>query len=374
MRIVEKIINKLNLFKEYNLDDLYKLMKEDWGNYNKYYKESLLITVINRFLEQFDYCSPILLGCFKEKTTNNLYSINAYYSHHDKMVYINKRLLLNRNGEHVLSILLHELTHVCQYYKIDNSILFYRDKAEIELLRACLDYSERKVNFLSVQEVPVRFLTMYLPEESVNIFYYLCIAEREAYTVQYNIYNNNENVLLHSFDVFREIYSPLLTNEKICELVDISYQNLYNNVKPFGTYTDKNLQATVMYDLYHILRHNYDFSYDLSILNDKEQKRETLAKYGYTIYGEDPVNDLLHNCYDYNNDTSLLSELTIEQQRVNPQLLLRCLLQSTSAMNFIKDQEAFLYEIEKRYDNYDDPIKNVLLECYPYYFTEDFER
>ena len=374
MKIVRQLIGKANLFSQKSLDDLVDSVYTNWSDYNIFQKESLLKAIIDDTIKKSDYGYEVFVDYFSGDGNTNLFLINGFYCHPDKTLSFNKSLLAEKNGAYVYSVLRHELVHVEQYYLVDNLDKFPERERDIVKLSICLDYHEHPVSFCSSKESSGKFLVKFSTENAVNLFYFLSFAERKAYTTQYNIYKDKENFIEAKCSYFREKYASDLANDKIAEIIDEAYYNLYYNIYPSGSYEHRNLVATVMYDLYHVVQYNLDNNYDISILKDTSLKRRTLADYGYTIYGEEPINDLLHNYCDYNEDVSLLSELTIERQRVNPQLLLRCLLHSKDTVNYIKDEEAFLYEIGKRYDNYDDAIKNVLLECYPYYFTEDFER
>lgn len=374
MRIVRQLIGKANLFANKNVEELVDSVYKSWNDYNIFQKESLLKAITDDTIKKSNYGYEVFIDYFSGDRNTYLFLVNGFYCHPDKTLSFNKDLLDEKNGAYVYSVLRHELVHVGQYFLVDNFDKFPERESDIVKLSICLDYKEHPISFCSTAERTGKFLVKFSTEESVNLFYFLSFAEREAYATQYNIYKDKENFIESKCSYFREKYSSSPTNKEIAEIIDEAYHDLYYNIYPSGSYEHRNLVATVMYDLYHVVQYNYDNSYDISILKDTSLKRKALAEYGYTIYGEDPVNNLLHNSCDYNENIPLLSELTIEQQRVNPQLLLRCLLHSKDTVNYIKDEESFLYEIGKRYDNYDDAIKSVLSECYPYYFTEDFER
>lgn len=250
----------------------------------------------------------------------------------------------------------------------------FPDKEEdIVKLSTCLEEGHHTVSFCTEKLCESQFFTMFSSNETVNIFHILSIAERKAYSLQYSIYQDKENLILLGFDQFRERYKVHLSDEEIKDVIDESYHKLYFNISPSGTYEQRNLQATVMYDLFHIVQYNYDSNYDLTVLKDHTKKKETLAKYGYTIYGEDPMNDLFHNSFDFLEDISRLSLLSIEEQRANPLLILRCLMKTEETVKYIKDEEAFIYETERRFSNFGEDIQNKLMDSYPQYFILDHE-
>lgn len=281
-----------------------------------------------------------------------------------------KDFIYEKNGAYIYSVLRHELVHVEQYFLLDNFDKYPERESDIVKLNICLDYKEHSISFCSTAERAGKFLVEFSTEESVNLFYFLSFAEREAYTAQYNIYKDKENFIESKCAYFREKYSSSLSNEEIAEIIDEAYHDLYYNIYPSGSYEHRNLVATVMYDLYHVVQYNYDNNYDISVLKDTSLKRKTLAEYGYTIYGEDPINDLLHNYCDFSADMSLLANLTAEQQLVNPKLLLRCLVTDGKTVDYIKDKEAFVYETSKNFENYIESTQQVLIDCFP----NDFDK
>ena len=279
----------------------------------------------------------------------------------------------SENGNFVYSVLYHELEHAKQFYMIEHAESFPDKEEDIVKLSTCLEEGHHAVSFCTEEFCEVQFFTMFSSNETANIFHLLSIAERKAYSLQYSIYQDKENLLLLGFDQFRERYKVHLSDKEIEDVIDESYHKLYFNISPSGTYEQRNLQATVMYDLFHIVRYNYDSNYDLTVLKDHTKKKETLAKYGYTIYGEDPINGLFHNSFDFLEDISRLSLLSIEEQRTNPLLILRCLMKTEETIKYIKDEEAFIYETKRRFSNFGEDIQSKLIKNYSQYFDLNFE-
>lgn len=372
MKIPSKLIGNLQLFDDCSLEQMLQEIMQNWDKYNILQKHSLLDSFANRLLEDTGVNSKVDIDYFYPNN-KSLFNINGYYYNPDKRIVLNKDLLDNKNGNFVYSVLCHELEHAKQFYMIEHAENFPDKERDIVKLSTCLEEGHHAVSFCTENLCEAQFFTMFSSNENVNIFHLLSIAERKAYSLQYSIYQDKENLLSLGFNLFREKYSFPLTNEEIEKIVDISYYKLYYNELPSGSYEQRNMQATVMYDLFQIVQYNYDPSYDLNILLDHHKKKETLAQYGYTIYGEIPLNNLIHDSVDYVDNISLLNNLSIEQQRVNPYLILRCLMVSQETKNYIKDEEAFIYEMKRGYESYEDEIKIELTNSYPQYFGTEQE-
>ena len=372
MKISSMLIGNLNWFDHYSLEQVRQEIIQNWDQYNILQKHSFLDSFINRLLESDGINNKVSIDYFypnKESSSN----INGYYYNKDKEIVLNKELLDNKNGSFVYSVLCHELEHARQFYMIEHTENFPDKEEDIVKLSTCLEEGHHAISFCTEEACEAQFFTMFSSNETVNIFHLLSIAERKAYSLQYSIYQDKENLLLLGFDQFRERYKVHLSDEEIEDVLDESYHKLYFNISPTGTYEQRNLQATVMYDLFHVVQHNYDSNYDLTVLKDHTKKKETLAKYGYTIYGEDPINDLFHNSFDFLEDISRLSLLSIEEQRTNPLLILRCLIKTEETVNYIKDKEAFIYETKRRFSDFGEDIQNKLMDSYPQYFNLDRE-
>lgn len=372
MKISSRLIGNLNWFDRYSLEQVRQEIIQNWDQYSILQKHSLLDSFINRLLESDGINNKISIDYFYPNKESS-FNINGYYYNKDKEIVLNKELLDNKNGSFVYSVLCHELEHARQFYMIEHTENFPDKEEDIVKLSTCLEEGHHAISFCTEEVCEVQFFTMFSSNETVNIFHLLSIAERKAYSLQYSIYQDKGNLLLLGFDQFRERYKVHLSDEEIEDVIDESYHKLYFNISPTGTYEQRNLQATIMYDLFHVVQHNYDSNYDLAVLKDHTKKKETLAKYGYTIYGETPVNNLLRDGAIYLHKIYLLGDLSLEQQRVNPYLILRCLMVSQETKKYIKDEEAFIYEMKKEYDLYEDEIKIGLMTSYPQYFDTEQE-
>lgn len=372
MKIPSKLIGNLQLFDGCSLEQMLQEIMQNWNKYNILQKHSLLDSFANRLLESDDINNKVSIDYFYPNN-KSLFNINGYYYNPDKRIVFNKELLNNKNGSFVYSVLCHELEHARQFYMVEHAESFPNKEEDIVKLSTCLEGGHHAISFCTEEFCEAQFFTMFSTNENVNIFHLLNIAERKAYSLQYSIYQDKENLLLLGFDQFRERYKVHLSDEEIEDVIDESYHKLYFNISPSGTYEQRNLHATVMYDLFHVVQYNYDSNYDLSILKDHTKKKETLAKYGYTIYGETPVNNLLRDGAIYLHKIYLLDDLSLEQQRVNPYLILRCLMVSQETKNYIKDEEAFIYEMKREYESYEDEIKIELTNSYPQYFGTEQE-
>lgn len=372
MKISSKFIGNLNWFDRYSLEQMRQEIIQNWDQYSILQKHSLLDSFINKSLIDTGINSKVSIDYFYSNNESS-FNINGYYYNTNKEIVLNKELLDNENSSFVYSVLCHELEHARQFYMIEHAESFPDKEEDIVKLSTCLEEGHHAVSFCTEKLCEAQFFTMFSTNETVNIFHLLSIAERKAYSLQYSIYQDKENLLSLGFNLFREKYNFPLTNEEIEKIIDISYYKLYYNELPSGSYEQRNMQATVMYDLFQIVQYNYDPSYDLNILLDHQKKKEILAQYGYTIYGEIPLNNLIHDSVDYVDNISLLNNLSIEQQRVNPYLILRCLLVSQETQNYIKDEEAFIYEMKREYESYEDEIKIGLMISYPQYFGAEQE-
>lgn len=372
MKISSRLIGNLNWFDHYSFEQMRQEIMQNWDQYSILQKHSFLDSFINRLLESNDINNKVSIDYFYPNKESS-FNINGYYSNKDKEIVLNKELLDNENGSFVYSVLCHELEHAKQFYMIEHAESFPDKEEDIVKLSTCLEEGLHAVSFCTEKLCEAQFFTMFSSNENVNIFHLLSFAERKAYSLQYSIYQDKENLLLLGFDQFRERYKAHLSDKEIEDVIDESYHKLYFNISPSGTYEQRNLQATVMYDLFHVVQYNYDSNYDLTVLKDHTKKKETLAKYGYTIYGEIPLNNLIHDSVDYLDSISLLNNLSIEQQRVNPYLILRCLMVSQETKNYIKDEEAFIYEMKREYESYEDEIKIELTNSYPQYFGTEQE-
>ena len=103
----------------------------------KYYK---LKQQFKKELSQLPYKLSIDL---KIIATDKYSWLNGEYSHKDKCIYINKNILDTKSDIEIYSVLMHELTHAIQNYKIDNKEYFPYEKDKIKLLDICINGTEQ---------------------------------------------------------------------------------------------------------------------------------------------------------------------------------------------------------------------------------------
>lgn len=374
MHIPKDLIGGIKTFQSEAKEELLDLLHSQWYQYTLTQKQLLLMAIANR-TEQELGIDPLVSVDYFTPSCDSECIFNAYYDKTENAIYFNRFLLDKEDPDMVHSVLMHELEHRFQHHLLDHWECSVDQESRFTNLAICLDDTEHPVSFCSKQEYSGQFLTMPCEQDVVKMFYALSTAEREAYKVQYDINNpvDDDNILLQGYATFRERYLCNFTDSDISNIIDTAHYNLYNHQYPDGDYETRNLIATVMYDLFHVVQHNYDSSYDLSILNDFSKKQKILADYGYTVYKKDPINDLSDQTYAYIKNLSLLDELTIEQQIVNPLLLLRCFILKQDTANHIKDKEAFIYEIEKDFYSYSEEIQSLLLDSFSEYLEVSYE-
>ena len=375
MRLSKELFSKANAYANYSLPELYEKLKDcEWTKLNAFQKKMLIKSIMIKELEQINLPYTISIDYISKKYDQLAEYVNAYYYHSERLLCMNDDLITSGSGEFAYSVLDHELIHVEQYFKIDNLEKFPAEEEYIVKLNECLNTVGHNISVLE-KNVVANLHIYALPDSvDINMFYILCIAEREAYSKQYLIYEESpdKNLLLLGCKAFRDKYGQSFSDEDIYKIIDQCYHNLYENIMPVGTYKEQSIQATVMYDLLHTAMYMYDGTHNLDILTDLDRKRKVLAESGYTIYGEEPLNNLLHEFYKYRNDISLLEKLSIEEQRINPKLLLWCLRTNADTLNYIKDIDAFLYNTMKHFDIYDDDTQQMLIDMFPYCL--DYER
>lgn len=292
---------------------------------------------------------------FKENTF-----LNGQYKHNEKNIYINKHLLNTKSEKEIFSILMHELTHAIQNYKIDNRDFFKNEKKYIDLLDICINKIEYPIVFCNINNDLCNFHInpSYAIYDKSNLLYILCLSEREAFEIQDKI--NETNLLKEAYDTFNKIYKTNLSNEEINKLIDNCYLNLYYHENPTGAYQERNIQATIMYDIAHLARYFYLISDKNNKLLDEEIDKEinallnisikekVLAIYGYIIFGRNPINDLYNEMSNMINDIEILNKLTKEQQISNPKLLLRFYQRyGENIYKYIKDKNTFIEQVKE---------------------------
>lgn len=196
----------------------------------------------------------------------------------------------------VFSVITHECTHSYQAKLEKDSP---QDPHSIKL-----EYSRHRnheeINFCGFHFSDVNMYTSnyksiaFKENQLAEMFYYLCISEREAFLAGYKrekeICERNEipfleyNEVSNQVERFKQRYDcPNFTDSEVFEMIDIAYANLIEGKIPS---TDKmgNLCANVMYDLCVVSAH-------LSGKTSKQQvseylmignKHENLLKYGYS--------------------------------------------------------------------------------------------
>lgn len=374
MHIPKELVGGLKTFQFDTKEDLLNLLHSNWSQYPTNQKQLLLTLIVNQTEKELNI-SPLVSVDYFFPSNKPERAVNAYYDKTENTIYFNKSLLEKEDPPLIYSILMHELEHRFQHYLLEHWEYAVDQESRFVDLSICLDDMKRPVSFCSGKEYSGQFLTMPCEQDIVKMFYALNTAEREAYKVQYDLFNpvDNDNILLQGYTTFRNRYSCDFADSDISNIIDTAHYDLYNNQYPDGDYATRNLIATVMYDLFHVVQYNYDSSYDLSILNDFSKKQKILADYGYTVYKKDPINDLSGQIFTYMENLSLLGELTVKQQIANPLLLLQCFLLDQDTANYIKDKEAFIYEIEKDFYDYPENIQSLLFDSFSEYLEISYE-
>lgn len=374
MHIPKELVGGLKTFQFDTKEDLLNLLHSNWSQYLINQKQLLLTLIVNQTEKELNI-SPLVSVDYFFPSNKPERAVNAYYDKTENTIYFNKTLLEKEDPRLIYSILMHELKHRFQHYLLEHWEYAADQESRFVDLSICLDDTERPVSFCSGKEYSGQFLTMPCEQDIVKMFYALNTAEREAYKVQYDLFNpvDKDNLLLQGYNIFRNQYLCDFEDETISNIIDVAHYNLYHHQYPCGDYETRNLVATVMYDLFHVVQYNYDSSYDLSVLKDFTKKQKALADYGYTVYKKEPINNLSHQLLIYVNDLSLLDKLTVEQQIANPSLLLRCFILNQNTVNYIKDKEAFIYEVKKHFDDYEFATQTLLLQHFEEYLDLPYE-
>ena len=189
--------------------------------------------------------------------------------------------------------------------------------------------------------------------------------QKEKLIKKQSIIYEESNRFYFSYERFNYIYKTNLNKQQIENLIDLCFLNLFNQNIPLGTYEEQNLQATVMYDIASVSHYMYEYMHSEFMMHepyiiDRQLKRISLAKYGYTIYNEDPVNDLMKIASSYIVGDKEIKDLTLEQQKVNPKLLLLCLSFGKITIDDIKDKESFISELRKMYNSLSSDLQNYI--------------
>ncbi len=351
--------------KQDSLSDIEKLNRNSWAYMSISKKQSLIVKMFTSYISDHCYLEATLFFV-NEDNDSQMHGSNGYYNHADRMICINESLLLLDQGLMVYSVLCHELVHVEQNYMVDHIDEFPDKREEIELLNIYLNGIDRKINFCDMKDVNANFhITNFgTYSEITNLFYYLNVSEREAYKKQSITYEES-NRFYFSYERFNYIYKTNLNKQQIEDLIDLCFLNLFNQNIPLGTYEEQNLQATVMYDIASVSHYMYEYMHSEFMMHepyiiDRQLKRISLAKYGYTIYNEDPVNDLMKIASSYIVGDKEIKDLTLEQQKVNPKLLLLCINFGKMTIDDIKDKESFIYELRKMYNSLSSDLQNYI--------------
>lgn len=374
MHIPKDLIGGMKTFQSETKEELLNRLHSQWHQYTLTQKQLLLMEIANRTEQELgidplvsvDYFTP---SCDSERI------FNAYYDKTKNTICFNRFLLDKEDPDVIYSVLMHELEHRLQHHLLDHWECSVDQESRFNNLAICLDDAEHPVSFCSEQEYSGQFLTMPCEQDVVKMFYVLSTAEREAYKVQYDIVNpvDKDNLLLQGYATFRKRYLCNFVDNDISDIIDTAHYNLYNHQYPDGDYETRNLIATVMYDLFHVVQYNYDSSYNLSVLKNFSKKQKVLADYGYTVYKKDPINNLSGQIFIYMENLSLLDELSIEQQIANPSLLLQCFILDQNTANYIKDKEAFIYEAKKHFYDYEFATQTLLLKHFEEYLDLPYE-
>ena len=352
-----------------SLSDIEKLNKDSWAYMSISKKQSLIVKMFASYMSDHGYLEATLFFV-NEDNDPQMHGSNGYYNHADRMICINESLLLLDQGLMVYSVLCHELVHVEQNYMVDHIDEFPDKREEIELLSIYLNGIDRKINFCDMKDVDANFhiTNFYIQSNVSNILYYLNISERQAYTKQNTVYCKKD-ILSEMYQLFNKEYKTSLQSEDINKIIDLCFSKLYNQNLPSGTYKEQNLQATIMYDIANISNYIFNLSSNLSYYVDKDKKKNDLAKYGYTIYNESPVNNLMDSLYLFVSGKRKINDLTIEEQRVNPKIILLSLFNKKACPEDIKDMDAFIYEIRNMYSVLSGEIKDFISDN----FMEDIK-
>lgn len=316
-------------------------------------KQFLLRDVLRQEIGMMDYPLALSLDFSTSKYNPILDYANGYYNHNDHTIVLNTKLLSDYYcediGVSIYSVLKHELHHATQHYMIDYLDQFPQDQSKVFLYGIILSGRSYQSTFCQKQPVHVDLLINRVAENNPLsvMFYALNITEREAHQIQYSLCFPKYDILFDSYEFARKRYGKSLSNQDIDILMDQSFINIFSNAMPEGNYETRNQLASMMYDLVYVGRamHEGDFSLieEGSLLS---HKKTVLAEYGYNLPNEEPINDLIFSPEaQYTRD--FVKNLSVEKQRVNPRFLLAVMRKDEFVVNYIKDVEAFKYEVLK---------------------------
>lgn len=332
--------------------------KREWNKANLKLKYKIIYNKLIKEIQLLPYTLNVNFELVDKNENPFISNKNGYYDNSTKTIYLNKDVVMIKDETYIHSILMHELTHAIQNYKIDNKLQFPNEKDNIELLDICINQIRCNINFCDVMHKSGNLHIFPINEiySKTYIFYMLNIAEREAFSSQFQILYGE--YLEEAYAQFNNLYKTNLNNYEIDKLIDKCYLNLFYNKTPSGNYSEKNLQATIMYDLAHIARYCYitdsnskELETELNAILNHAIKENVLAKYGYVIYNNEPVNNLLYKIGDIINNIENLGQLSEQEQIANPKLMLYFYFKyGDSIFKYIKNKDAFFYEL-KKYDN-----------------------
>lgn len=272
-----------------------------------------------------------------------------------KEIIISKSILENASPVKVFGVIKHECMHALQS-KLEKE--FPQDSHSIKL-----DYSRNKynedLNFCNFHfknnkmYISNEYYISYEGNDIAEMFYHLCISEREAFDVEYkrNKELSERNGLLfvennkveEQLDFFRKKYNcPNLTSNEIFDLIDSAYANLIEGKYP-GTNKDGNLCANIMYDLCVVsasISGNMDKNTVIEYLK-KSRKQNELLGYNYTnVNVEFPSNSLSDKLEYYLAHLSKVGEMSDIVQKDNPSLLSTlCIFTNGDALKYVKDKD-----------------------------------
>lgn len=272
-----------------------------------------------------------------------------------KEIIISKSVLENASPVKVFGVIKHECMHALQS-KLERE--FPQDSHSIKL-----DYSKNKYNEdLNFCNFHFKNNKMYISNEYyiscegndiAEMFYHLCISEREAFNAEYK--RNKElserngflfvenNKVEEQLDFFRKRYNcPNLTSNEIFDLIDSAYANLIEGKYP-STNQDGNLCSNIMYDLCLVsasISGNMDKNTVIEYLKQSRKQNE-LLDYNYTnVNVEFPSNSLSDQFEYYLSHLSKVGEMSDIIQKDNPSLLSTlCIFTNGKALKYVKDKD-----------------------------------
>lgn len=340
------------------IEDIYTFLNyEKWNELNNIEKRIIIQKLVDKEVEKLGIQNPPELVISEESL--GMYVVGGYKKETNTL-YIASNIL--DDVFLIYNTIVHELTHCKQWKNIDNG-------TGNELYKICMSEDVTKINFCDFKDVNgILHININLfNEEFSTMLYKLSLPEREAYQrayeaeLKYNPYAKDE--LREAYTIFYKKMKLNYTREEINRIIDDSFLYLFYTKMPVGTYENRNIHASIMYNITCSAILNMENSIENQNLLNIDYERNMLAKYGYTRTGYPPINDLKSDAAKYVDNIHNLSEMSVENQIANPELFAMLFLhKKQNIFPYIKDKEAFLYELV--HSDWDDNMQNEILDYY----------